>query len=181
MSFSRKKIRKEILKLLVGKTAAKDRVRFNRAEKNWGENLPAITLFFRGEVVEQTDEAPRRMKRNLSLEVEVITYGEDGECLNDRMDELCEQVEQALSIDDSLAGSANDILLANVTDMETEAEGTKVYGAIKLNYLIEYYDFFPRDRKGQGRFDEYSVYAEWNVNGDQVLADMATDEFTPDP
>jgi hypothetical protein len=181
LSLKRKQIRKEILRILTGRTLVKDRIRFNRAEKNWGENLPAITLFFRGETIEEMDQAPRRMKRNLTLEVEIITFGADGEELSDRMDDLCEQVEQVLSVDDSLGGTADDILLRSTSDMETEAEGLKVFGAIKLNYLIEYYEHAPRDRKGQGRFDEFSVYAEYDINGEQDLDDRPFDTFTPEP
>lgn len=181
MSLVRMQIRKELISVLSGRTVAKDRVRFNRGEVNWDENLPAINLYFRGEQIDQNTESPREMKRSLQLEIELLTHGVDGEELSDRLDEFAEQVERCLSVDDSIGGCASDIFINGVSDVETEASGTRVIGAFKLNYTIEFYEFFPRDRKGQGRFDDFEVYAEYDLNGEQAAADRATDEFDPEP
>ena len=113
MSLLRKQIRKRIISTLVGRTNARERVRANRGEVTWGENLPSISVYFKGESeITEIQTAPRKMRRHLELEVECIVSGQDGEEISDNMDDLTEQVERCLSVDDSVGGCANDIILA---------------------------------------------------------------------
>lgn len=182
MSLLKKQVRKNIVKILKqAKTFAGQNVRSSRSEKNWVENLPGINLYFRGDVTEELDQAPRRLKRNWPMEVELIAKGPDGEILNDIMDDFAEQIEQCLSVDDSIGDCANDIVLLGTSDVETDSSGTEVVGKISLNYRIELYEFFPRDRKGQGSFDDFTINAKWDLDGEQDFADQAEDDLTPTP
>lgn len=183
MSLVRKQTRKNIMKFLVGRTDARERVTFGKATKQWGENLPSLTLQWRGEVDEKSNQSPKRIKRNLQLEIE-LTVGshKDEEDLNDQLDDLAEQVERCLSVDSSLGGCVNDIDPISTTDFATEGDGDKLVGSVKLIYNVEIYEYFPRDRDMQGVQDELlTMEAEWNLGGEQAEADRATDEITLRP
>lgn len=174
MSERRKDIRKQVMRLLKGRTAAKSNVVVNRSETNWQENLPAINLYFRGEQVIEKDQAPRLMKRIIELEVEIIDEGRDGDELTDKLDDLCEQVEQCLSNDDSLRDTADDILLVRVGEMEADSEGSKPTGSQSLFFEITYHLAAPRSSRDQGTFpDLETVGGEWQVGHDDSEPDMA--------
>jgi hypothetical protein len=183
VSFLRKQIRHAIIRRLLGQTAARERVRENRGETNWQENLPAINVYFKGEptIIDQ-DEAPRRIDRRLELEVEILVTGKDGEEISDRLDDLAEQVERCLSIDDSIEGCADDIILKSVSEMEVETAGTFPNGKVALQYEVRYYTFSPRDRKGQGSFNDLDANdVSWDIQPGQADADQAKDTILPLP
>jgi len=179
MSLLRMAIRKQAIKFLKGRTNAGSNVRANRSETNWQENLPGINVYTRGEVNTEMNQAPRRLRRNLELEVEIIDEGSDGEEISDKLDILAEQVERCLSVDDSLGGCADDIILTNVSDLEVESGGSKPSGSIRLTFNVKYNEFSPRDRKGQGTFETFEeLSAEWDLQPGQDEADRATDIIT---
>ena len=71
--------------------------------------------------------------------------------------------------------------MIGTSDLETDTSGNQPYGKISLLYRVELYEYFPRDRKGQGSFDDYTMHAKWDLNGEQDLADQAEDDLTPTP
>jgi len=181
VSAKRKEIRKELVKLLRGRTRAQSNVRANRSEANWFENLPAINIYMRNEELEETDQAPRRLTRNLFVEIEIVDKGKDGDELSDKIDDRCEQVERILSIDDTLSDKANDIVLSNC-DFEMDASGKEPIGKATLTYKIPYYDYFPRDQKDQGISELAGIDTDWRIghHNDEpsmVVADSAKDEI----
>jgi len=179
MSTLRKQIRKNIIQTLLGNTAAGDQVRENRGEPTWQENLPSIDVYFRGEpTITQGDETPRRMTRFLEMEVEIKAEGNDGEQLSDRLDDMAEQVERALSVDDSVDGCADDIVLTSVSEQETETTGSKPVGKQSLTFTVRYWTYNPRDRRGQGRFEDMeNAVAEWDIQPGQDPDDRAIDDI----
>lgn len=167
MSEKRKNIRKAIMKILNGRTAARDNVTANRGTVNWQENLPAINVYMRGENAAEEDEyakVPRLLKRVIDLEIEIIDEGRDGEELSDKLDDLCEEVEVALSRDDSLLNTCDDIVLMRISDMEAVGDGEKPTMSVRLFYEVRYHDFFPRDQKGQGVGPFDGIDAEWDIS-----------------
>lgn len=179
MSALRKAIRKEIVRRLKGRTAAGSRVRANRGEVNWQENLPGINVYVRGETLEELTNAPRAMRRFLDVEIEIIDEGQDGERLSDQLDDLAEQVERCLSVDDSINGCADDILLQTIGDIDVDTSGSKPTGSIRLGYQVKYHEFAPRDRKGQGVFETLeTIDAEWDLQPGQDEDDRAKDTIT---
>lgn len=177
MSEVRKQIRKQVILLLKGRTDAGSNVRENRGEVNWGENLPAINVYFRGEpAIAERDQSPRTMNRLLEMEIECLTFGQDGEEISDKLDDLSEQVERCLSVDDTLGGCADDILLSSVSEMEVETSGKKPFGKISLTFQVRYWTYNPRDTKGQGNFENLNdLNAHWNIQPGQAEADQASD------
>lgn len=179
MSVTRKVIRKEILRILKGRTKAKDNVRANRSEQNWAENLPSISVNYRNEELKEISQAPRLMQRILFLEIELADSGKDGEELNDKLDDLCEEVESALSIDDSLRQKTSDIILESV-DFETDSSGAKALGKATLTYQVIFHDYFPRDQKGQGVGELSGFDTDWRIGHHNDEPNMDIDDSAKD-
>lgn len=182
MSSKRKQIRKNVVSRLHIIKDFKGRIVANRSDPNWQENLPALNIYMRGEAVTEHSQAPRRMKRLLEMDIEIIASGRDGEELSDKLDNLAESVERCLSVDDTLGGCADDILLQNVSDMEAESGGSATTGSLTLTFIVSYYEFAPRDRAGQGNFEDFdTLQAEWDLQPGQDEADRAKDKITITP
>ena len=165
----RKAIRSQILKTLLGKTDARDNVTVNRSETNWQENLPAINIYIRGEeVLAEDSQVPRLLRRNVNLEIEAITDGRDGTELSNKLDDLGEQIEVALSADDRLDCTVDDIVLDSI-EIETQSEGSKPVGSIRLTYKVRYHEFSPRDIRDQGVFPDFKgIDSTWDVTPEQA-------------
>jgi hypothetical protein len=179
VSTVRKQVRKNLLTILKGRTKAKNCVFANRTRVNWQENLPAINLYFRGEpTIEEVSQAPREIKRNLQLEVEIVVDGKDENEASDCLDDLCEEVETLLAIDDSIGGCVSDIVQTSVTDIEGVSEGSKDTMATKLVYRIEYVTYAPREGS-QGVLPDFkTLTGEWDLQPGQEVGDRANDTVT---
>lgn len=175
MSLVRMQIRKNLVAILKGRTDARERVFFNRTKNTWAENLPAINMYFRGEPeIQEYSQAPRQMRRILQLEVEMVADGNSDTEAADKIDCLCEQVESLLSLDDSLGGCADDIVLQSVDDIEGVSEGSKTTMATRLTYRVRYNTFNPRE--DAQKFEDFlTASGEWNLQPGQDSADRATD------
>lgn len=178
MSLVRKQLRKNLLFILKGRTDAKSCVFFNRSKLNWQENLPAINMYFRGEPeISEQSQAPREMKRILQLEVEVVADGNSDEQTSDQLDDLCEQIEDLLSLDDTIGNCASDITLSSISDIESVSEGSKTTMATKLTYRIEYYTYAPRANSIKLE-DFKTVTGQWDIQPGQEEDDRANDTVT---
>ena len=181
MSEHRKQIRKAMVKILLGRTLARENVFANRSLVNPSEGLPGINLYFTSEALDEHSSAPRKMKRTLNCDIEVIVDGKTDDEVSDRLDDLLEQIERCLSADDTLRGTASDCILQSI-DIESSAEGERPIGSAKMVWSVKYYDDFPRDARDQGLvpFDGYD--AEWKVDesdpDSMAAADSADDEVT---
>ena len=140
----RTKVRRHILKQLKGRTRAGDNVVSNRSTDSWEEHLPAISLYFKSESLDDLDEAPVRMKRTMNLEIECIDKGHEGESLSDRLDFIGEQVENILTIDDMQNGLVDHTTLRSV-QIETDSDGEIPIGSIRLFFDVIYFSCFPRE------------------------------------
>ncbi len=160
----RKEIRKQIVKILRGRTDARDNIRVNPGEASWQENLPQINVYFKGEGIDsELAQAPRLLRRVINFEIEIIADDNNWEDLSDKLDDMAEQVEVLLSIDDSLDCLADDIIL-DAIDIDTEGVSTKPVGSVRLSYRILYSEFSPRDIRDQGNFpDLKTIDATYDV------------------
>jgi len=175
LSEQRKEIRKKIVSLLKrGKTDAGDNVVGNRVNPPWKENLPCISVYTRGELLEEWTQAPRVMKATLQVGVEVVAKGRGEEELGNRVDELCEQVEVILAKDDSLEGTVEDIILRSI-NFDWEPSGEKMMSSATLMWDVVYLRSMPRDRFDQEQKDFETATAEWDLNSEQDEDDRADD------
>lgn len=178
----RKAIRKQIVKILKGRTDAGEHVRAGRSETNWQETLPHVNVYIRGEDIQDDElaQAPRLLRHILNLEIEIIADGRDGEELLDRLDDLDDQVQICLSKDDTLDCTADDIILNNI-EIETESEGSKPTGSIRLHYNVEYHEFHPRDARDQETLKDFKgIDAQWQVGHHDESATQAEDDRAKD-
>ncbi|MEO0652813.1 MAG: hypothetical protein AAFZ65_19220 [Planctomycetota bacterium] len=98
MTLQRKLIRNEIAKLLSGRTAAGTNVVAGRILTVEAEKLPALSVFTESEQVSLENQTPRRLKRGLRVVVEVYASANDADPtrVDNQLDDLCQQVEDAL-------------------------------------------------------------------------------------
>lgn len=163
MSLERKNIRNKVVFLLKGKTNAVDNVYPARAIPNWHEDLPAIMVYPTSEVSEKFSVAPWDNRRTINLAIEIIATDPDELKLADQLDDLAEQVENALGVDDSLGGLV-EINALTSTDFEYESTGEQPLGSCTMVYQVVYLKAAVANRNDQADFGEFKkVHADWQI------------------
>jgi len=140
MSLKRTEIRKQVELLLNGNTDAGTSVWPTRARELNDEMLPAILIYTNSEQVELFEEAPRRYRRTLELEIQVITLAD--EYCDDALDLISNQVERILGKNDDLQGLVESCDLSSVV-MGVFDNGSTLRGASVLTFDVVYYDENP--------------------------------------
>lgn len=139
MSHPRSLIREAIVDKLKNTTSAKDRVYGNRSIPLFDQFLPAIIVYTKNEnILEEkfTTDGYGATKRNLEIAIEAIVLG--NEEVDDALDNISQQIEESLNNFEMPSRKA-DILKLKSTEIEISIEGSKTYGAIRLNYETIYY------------------------------------------
>jgi len=181
----RKLIRKKIISILKGKTAAGDRVHDNESTATWEEELaigPVILIYPRSEPAEEFAVAPKELKRTLEVAIECIAQGPEssdeksnGPSLSDILDDLTHEVECELSRDDTLGDTASDIILTN-TEFEFESRGAVPFGSARLLYTVTYYTLTPENLAKQvGVAALKKLDVDWKVGHDDDAPDTETE------
>lgn len=129
-------VRQKIVELLTDKTEAAERVYPNRARQLWPEELPAILVYSRNETATEFGSAPRSLRRELRVAVEIVAKADDK--LDDDIDSIAQQVESRLLGDDTLGGICSDITLSD-TEMTINAEGETLFGTAVLTFRVTYF------------------------------------------
>lgn len=157
MSQSRRKlIRKKFAEILKGKTSVGDRVFSNTSSPTWTEELPVILIRTLTESSEMYGQAPREYQRTLQVMVEIIVEGgEGGLCsstddegkpcetfVEDKLDDIAKEIECALFVDDTVGGTASDIMPLSA-EFDFVAEGNKPIASGRLIYNVVYYELLP--------------------------------------
>jgi len=177
MSHGRKIIRHAIRDLLIGKTAAGTRVYTNRRTALWDNALPAIVIFTSSQDDELFNVSPRDLKRSVQIGIELVTAAEGVIPLDDVMDDLSEQVERILfnnpmlrrHIDDA-DGAVAEPLLPLRTETDTNYEGIKPIGGMRLNWEAIYYQ----------NAGEYETCALADFHKTEIDWDLAPQDFDLD-
>ncbi|HEY6038260.1 MAG TPA: hypothetical protein VIV58_28455 [Kofleriaceae bacterium] len=102
MAHQRKLIRNAVAALLVSaNTAAGARVKATRVEPNREQELPAISVYTLSDETDRAsaDTAPIELTRELKLEIACEVKHTDAYPVDDRMDDIAEQVEAAMASD----------------------------------------------------------------------------------
>lgn len=143
MSHQRTVIRNKIRDLLIaGNTAAADKVFANRVVPIQEDELPCITVYTNGETAEIYNTAPRELERRLSVVVEIANKVE--ETIDESLDDLAKEVEYILDQDDTVGGTASDIVYQG-SDLAIRDEGENLIGALRLTYEVKYYTYQGKD------------------------------------
>lgn len=158
----RTQIADAVVKILKNKTLAGANVAYSYTPKPNMDQLPVVLIYNQSEQVEEFSQAPRELRRNLFMSVEMIADGSDDAEMTVRLDELADQVEQLLSQDDSLNCTADDIILNSVEFQYEGDEHQSPIGSCRLIYLIKYRELMPREVVNVDDFN--SVKADWDIS-----------------
>ena len=140
MNHPRAAIREALADHLKNKTDAKDKVFSNRNKPLFDNLLPAILVYAKSEnVLEErfASDGFGATKRELDIAIEAVISGDDN--LDEALDKIAAQIESAFE-DWEMPTRKADILKLKSTEIDTSIEGSKIYGAIRLNYSIIYYN-----------------------------------------
>lgn len=138
MPHPRQVIRHAVVAQLVGKTAAGTRVFPARRIPFQRVELPALAVYVPTESVDVQSRAtaPRELDRRAQVVVEAMAQ-QAGD-VDDVLDEIAFQVENALHADWTLGGVASDLLLT-ATETEVLDDGKQLIGVVRLEFEVRYY------------------------------------------
>ena len=135
MSHARTQIRNAIFGIL-DTAIANITIQKSRIYPIGSGKLPAILIYTRQENLQDSSlSKPRTQFRNLSLVIEVIAKANND--LDQTLDDLAVQIEEALFVDTSLGGLVKDTIL-QTTDIQYLDEGDKPHGVMVMTYTITY-------------------------------------------
>lgn len=133
---TRAEIRKRVVETLRDRTDVADRVFSNRARQLWPEELPAIMVYTRTESASEFGSAPRTLKREIRLAVEVVAKADED--LDDELDRISEQVEALIGSDDTLGGTVADVVIQDL-EMSLSGQGETVFGSSVMTFRVTYF------------------------------------------
>jgi hypothetical protein len=162
-----------VAQLLAANTAAAERVYETRVIPHRRTELPALAVYAVEESVEDDGEtAPRELKRTLQLAIEGAVSGAQN--VDDLMDAIAFEVEQALHADETLAGTAADSLLSS-TELEVVADGDTLIGLLRLIYAVTYFAY----PVASAELDDFNTAnIRYDLEGEQAPADETIDVVT---
>lgn len=145
MNHQRTAIRKALVDRLKTKiddvfpTDAEDKIYGSRSKPLFDQHLPAILIYSRNEnILEErfTNDGYGATKRELEIAIEAVVLGNEN--VDDALDKIAMQIESAFD-GWEMATRKSDVLKLKSTDIDVSIEGSKIYGAVRLNYSIIYY------------------------------------------
>lgn len=141
MAHPRKLIRKAVVALLVNaNTAAAARVFPTRVPPIRKTELPAIAVYTEDEETDQDSmtTAPRELKRDVVVAVELYVVHSDSYTVDDATDDLAEQVENAMNGNRYLSGTAGECVLVSTETGIADGSADPIVGIAKLSYRATY-------------------------------------------
>ncbi len=120
-------------------TDAKDKIYGSRSKPLFDQFLPAILVYARNEnILEErfTTDGHGATKRELDVAIEAVMLG--NEEIDNALDNIAAQIEFAFDGWEMPTRKA-DIMKLKSTEIDISIDGSKIYGAIRLNYSITYY------------------------------------------
>jgi hypothetical protein len=134
----RQAIRHAVVAQLLGQTAAGSRVYPDRRVPFQRVELPALAVYVPTESVELQSRAtaPRELDRRAQVVVEALV--QQAESVDDALDAIALEVENALHRDWTLGGVASDLLLTS-TETDVVDTGKQLIGVVRLEFEVRYY------------------------------------------
>lgn len=186
MAHQRKLIRKKFKDVLTAaNTAAGVRVYASRTVAWRPRDLPAIAVYTMSESVdpESANTSPRYLQRNVQIAVEAAVMGGTGDNqpvgttdIDDKMDDLAEEIERAINADETLGGLLGDCILTQ-TDVEMYEENEKHIGVIRLTWSGRYEEQTPKPEDVE--LDDFlQADIRYKLGDDQEEDDEANDNIT---
>lgn len=141
MAHPRKLIRQAVVALLASaNTAAGARVQGTRVEPHKKSQLPALSAYTLNDPV--NEDASTETEEAHDLELEIVGWVAHTEALtaDDAMDDLAEQVENAMKGDPYLGGKASEVVFKGTVMEVVEDDGRSnpQVGIVVLTYAVKY-------------------------------------------
>jgi len=169
----RQLIREAAKTALIGKTRAGSRVESGRPNPlsqrptalGGREELPAIIIYTRTTRSAVFDESPRRYRHEAELTVECALEVEAGQEIDDELEEFEQEVLNALLLDDTLGGTADDLQLTGSTNT-INGDGAKLLAAVIITFEAIFYTEAPVP--GTQTLDDFErMHVEYSLDGNQ--------------
>lgn len=141
MAHQRQQIREAVVALLKAASITTE-VHETRTPPVRRLRLPTLNVASLEESVDEASasSAPRELRRELDLAVEIYVEATATSAADDLMDTLAERVEIAMSADETLGGKASDSILTS-TEIEIHDTGDKLIGCARLTFTVTYFTY----------------------------------------
>lgn len=136
MAHLRKQIRDNIVTTLTNLATTSTRVYRTRVYPLASGKLPGLCIYTGSETSEADTLTRPRIKTN-RLEVMVEAYASAVTNLDDTLDQICTEVEEALVVDVTRGGKAKDTVITG-TEIEFSGESEKPVGVARITVLVTY-------------------------------------------
>lgn len=135
MAHARKQIRDEVVDILTTAEVA-DTISKSRVYPIPADTITMALVYTNTDTVAQTTLTyPRKFDREMMLVVEVVAR--DADYLNDRLDRVCESVENAIGADHTLGGKVKDCILTD-TQITLDFSGDAPIGSARMQFRVSY-------------------------------------------
>lgn len=141
-------------------------------------DLPAICVYTTSESSDEQSafSFPRELKRTLNLQLEVVVLSPDNVAVDDAIDSLAEQIENAMNIDETFGGACSYSYLAS-SDLQVSEIGAQQLAELTLVYNVVFYTY-GSDAADATLVPLKTVDAKYDANGVVIENDQAEDLLT---
>jgi len=134
----RKVIRKAVIQALTGVTRAADRVSSARVDDYQKSELPAISVFMSGELVDSDSRTSTlELTRELTVDIVGAVAVNATAQLDDVLDDFAAEIEAVLDSDPFIGGTAADSVIAS-TEQTIKLDGRTPIAFVALAYTVTY-------------------------------------------
>jgi hypothetical protein len=135
MAHVRKQIRDDVVTTLTGLITTGTRVFASRVYPNEAGKLPLLCVYSLNEASELIAMNGNQLLR--SLEIVVEGYAKAKANLDDTLDAIAKEVEEALAVDPTRGGIAHKTVI-NDTEISLSEEGEQPIGVIRMSFQVDY-------------------------------------------
>lgn len=135
MAHARKQIRDEVVTILTNAQVA-DTISKSRVYPIPADTVSMALVYTNTDSVAQTTLTyPRKFDREMMLVIECVAR--DSDYLDDRLDRLCESVENAIGASNTLNGVVKDCILMD-TQITLDFSGDAPIGSARMQFRVSY-------------------------------------------
>jgi hypothetical protein len=135
MAHARAQVRNAVTQILTDANVA-DTVSKSRVYPIPAKTISIALVYTNSEVISQTTLTyPRKFEREMTLVIECLAR--DADFLDDRLDRLCEGVEDAIGADNTLGGVVKDCVLTD-TQITLDSTGDAPIGSARMQFRVSY-------------------------------------------
>lgn len=135
MAHARQQVRDAVVTILTTAQVA-DTISKSRVYPIPADTVSMALVYTNSETIPQTTLTyPRKFEREMMMMIEVVAR--DSDYLDDRLDRLCESVEDAIGADNTLGGLVKDCVLTD-TQISLDFSGDTQIGSAKMQFRVSY-------------------------------------------